>query len=102
MGSPPSPSDKETLVWIDCDAGIDDAQALLLALSLPRVRVIAISCVAGNASLPKVAVNVGRVLALCGRDDIPIYLGAAEPLVAAHTTYEATFHGDDGLGDGEC
>lgn len=75
----------------------------MLALSLPDVRVVGISCVHGNTGVAKVAKNVARVLALCGRSgDVPIYLGAEEPLVAAHTPYECTFHGDDGLGDGAC
>jgi hypothetical protein len=38
-GAPAEPSRR---VWIDCDAGIDDAQALLLALSLPGVEVVAV------------------------------------------------------------
>ncbi|KAI8474392.1 MAG: Inosine/uridine-preferring nucleoside hydrolase domain-containing protein [Monoraphidium minutum] len=97
-GTSTSGDEGERLVWIDCDAGIDDAQALLLALSLPRVKLVAVSCVHGNADVRRVATNVARVLALCGAAGVPIYLGAEEPLVAAHSPYDREFHGDDGLG----
>lgn len=65
---------------IDCDAGIDDAQAILLALS-QDVEVLAITCVAGNTPIDKVCVNVLKVLEVCGRTDIPVYKGATGPLL---------------------
>ena len=65
---------------IDCDAGIDDAQAILLALS-QDVEVLAITCVAGNTPIDKVCVNVLKVLEVCDRTDIPVYKGATGPLL---------------------
>lgn len=66
---------------IDCDAGIDDAQAILLALSAEDVEVVAITCVAGNTPIDKVCVNVLKVLELCDRTDIPVFKGATGPLL---------------------
>ena len=71
---------------IDCDAGIDDAQAILLALSHEDVEILAITCVAGNVPLDNVCVNVFKVLELCERTDIPVYKGAPGPLVGKKLT----------------
>ena len=40
---------KKIPVWIDCDAGVDDAAALLCAHKLPQVELVGISAVAGWA-----------------------------------------------------
>ena len=66
---------------IDCDAGVDDAQAILIALADPSVEVLAITCVAGNVSAENVSVNVLKVLELCERTDIPVHRGANVPLL---------------------
>ena len=71
---------------IDCDAGIDDAQAIILALSLD-VDVLAITCVAGNTGVDQVVKNVIRVLETCGRTDIPVYKGADRPLLGMYWGY---------------
>ena len=68
-------------VVIDCDAGVDDAEAIILALSQTSVDVLAITCVAGNADVDQVCVNVMKVLEQCGRTDIPVYKGASVPLM---------------------
>lgn len=80
-------------IIIDCDAGIDDAQAILLALSAQDVEVIAITCVAGNTPIDKVCVNVLKVLELCNRTDIPVFKGASGPLLGKHSRcyYYASF-----------
>ena len=54
-------------VIIDTDAGIDDAQAIMMALSDDRVEVCAITTVCGNTSVDNVVTNVLRTLQLCGR-----------------------------------
>ena len=89
---------------IDCDTGVDDAQAIILAALAKDVEVIAITCVAGNVPIDLVAKNTARVLHAINANHIPVYLGCEEPLMdypllqTAHT--DATkYHGDDGLGD---
>lgn len=73
-------SSNKQKVIIDCDAGIDDAQAIILALSLD-VEVVAITCVAGNIGVDQVAKNVLKTLEVCGRTDIPVYKGADRSLL---------------------
>lgn len=85
-------------VLIDCDPGIDDAVALLLAFSAPEaVRVTGITTVAGNVPLALTARNARRVRGLARRPDIPVFAGCPRPLVAQpfHATED---HGTDGLG----
>ncbi|KXJ23351.1 inosine-uridine preferring nucleoside hydrolase [Exaiptasia diaphana] len=90
-------SSKRRKIVIDCDAGIDDAQAIMLALSLD-VEVVAITCVAGNVSVDQVAKNVLRILDVCGRTDIPVYKGADRALLGQDFELPV-YHGEDGLGD---
>jgi inosine-uridine nucleoside N-ribohydrolase len=85
-----------TPVILDCDPGHDDAIALLLALASPEVELVGVTTVHGNQTLDKTTDNALRVLALVGREDVPVAVGADRPLVrdlhvAAHV------HGDSGL-----
>jgi len=85
-----------TSVVLDCDPGHDDAIALLLALASPDTDLVGVTTVHGNQTLEKTTDNALRVLALVGRDDVPVAMGADRPLVrepqaAAHV------HGESGL-----
>ena len=85
-----------TPVIIDCDPGHDDAIALLLALASPEIELVGVTTVHGNQTLDKTTDNALRVLALVGREDVPVAMGADRPLVrephvAAHV------HGESGL-----
>jgi pyrimidine-specific ribonucleoside hydrolase len=82
---------------IDCDPGVDDAVAILLALASPEVELLALTTVAGNKPLETTTRNALRVLALAGREDIPVAAGAARPLVVERDR-NAVVHGEDGLG----
>ncbi|XP_017278900.1 inosine-uridine preferring nucleoside hydrolase [Kryptolebias marmoratus] len=86
------------LVIIDTDCGIDDAQAIMMALAAPNVEFLAVTCVFGNAAVEDVCQNVLRVLSVCERQGIPVFRGSAGPLVAASTSFSDHF-GGDGLGD---
>jgi pyrimidine-specific ribonucleoside hydrolase len=83
---------------IDTDPGIDDAAALLLALTAPEVRVLAVTTVFGNADLATTTRNARRLVAMAGRTDVPVAAGAARPLVFAAPARPADKHGADGLG----
>jgi pyrimidine-specific ribonucleoside hydrolase len=83
---------------IDCDPGVDDAIAILLALASPEVELIALTTVAGNLPLETTTRNALRVLALAGREDVPVAAGAARPLVVPRWRDAAVVHGADGLG----
>src|SRR5216683_2669902 len=82
---------------IDTDTASDDAVALIMALRSPRVRVIAITTVAGNVAVQQATRNALYTAELCG-SDVPVFTGAEKPLHRPHQTAH-WFHGRDGLGD---
>ncbi|WP_232664245.1 nucleoside hydrolase [Pseudonocardia sp. TRM90224] len=83
---------------IDTDPGVDDAVAIMLAAASPEVDLRAVTTVFGNVPLPNTTANARRVLALAGRDDVPVAAGAARPLVHPQAERAEAWHGDDGLG----
>lgn len=87
-------------VIIDCDPGIDDSLAILLALNSPTLNVIGITIVCGNVPTHIGAENALKILNLADRLDIPVYLGANRPLEVDYTSAQDT-HGDDGLGNSQ-
>lgn len=87
-------------VIIDCDPGIDDAVALCLALSDPRLEVLAVTSTAGAVSTEQATVNIQAVLQ---RLDPPRHprIGAGSTGDPAHSPESRQLHGDDGLGNVE-
>ncbi|XP_044055314.1 probable uridine nucleosidase 1 isoform X5 [Siniperca chuatsi] len=85
-------------VIIDTDCGIDDAQAIMMALAAPNIQIVGVTCVFGNAAVENVCQNVLRVLSICEREGIPVFQGAGGPLVGASNPLSDHF-GSDGLGD---
>ena len=85
-------------VLIDCDPGIDDALALMLAFHSPEIRVMAVTGVNGNVPLNLVFENIRKVLALIRPHQKPLIArGAGRPL-KGEPVYAYSFHGKDGLG----
>lgn len=82
---------------IDTDTASDDAVALIMALRAPEVRVAAITTVAGNVEVEQATRNALFTVELCGAD-VPVYMGAAKPLLREHQS-ATWFHGSDGLGE---
>ena len=83
-------------VILDCDPGVDDAVAILLAKQLPALDVRAITAVAGNVEVEKTFANAHKILHVANWD-VPVYMGAAKPLVGEQVTATG-IHGVDGLG----
>ncbi|XP_026219445.1 inosine-uridine preferring nucleoside hydrolase-like [Anabas testudineus] len=83
---------------IDTDTGVDDAQAIMVALADPNVDILGITCCHGNTTLENVLKNTLRVLKVCNKLDIPVYRGCKMPLVASKQ-HAGDYHGKDGLGD---
>lgn len=90
-------------VLIDCDPGMDDALALIVALKTERLRVCAVTSVSGNLPADRCYRNIHTVLRLmgvpaAGADGLPTGCGAPQPLVRelAHDPFS---HGADGLGE---
>jgi len=84
-------------VILDCDPGIDDALAILLALRSPEIRVEAITAVAGNVPVERTAENASKLAELAGRPDVPVAAGASQPLERKLELADFV-HGPDGLG----
>lgn len=85
-------------VMIDCDPGIDDMVALLLACASPELDLRAVTTVAGNLGLATTTRNARAVLNLAGRPDVPVAAGAARSLVRPAPRRPGHPHGTDGLG----
>lgn len=82
---------------IDCDPGVDDAIALLLALAAPDAfDLLGITTVAGNVPLALTTANARRICDLAQRPEVPVYGGCPRPLLRSLTTAEE-IHGVTGL-----
>src|SRR5438874_13440763 len=68
-----------------------------MALRSPRVRVLAITTVAGSVAVQQSTRNALCTAELCGAD-VPVFMGAEKPLHRPHQSAD-WFHGRDGLGD---
>ncbi len=84
-------------VIIDCDPGVDDALALLLAMHSPELQIEGITPVAGNVPLELTLPNALRLVEIAGRTDIPVAKGASQPLARKLITASYA-HGENGLG----
>lgn len=84
---------------IDCDPGVDDAVALLLAFAArDAFDLRGITTVAGNVNSALTAQNACIIRSVAAREDVPVFQGADRPLLV--TPVEAGhFHGGNGLGD---
>ncbi|GAA3343689.1 nucleoside hydrolase [Amorphoplanes nipponensis] len=85
-------------VYLDCDTGVDDALALALLLGRPGTAVAGIGTVSGNTAAGQAARNTLDLLALAGRDDIPVAVGAHHPLAGTFGGGAARVHGGNGIG----
>jgi purine nucleosidase len=83
-------------ILLDCDPGHDDAIALLLAHGSPQVELLAVTTVAGNATLPKVTHNALVTATVGGIGDVPIAAGCPRPLLRAPIV-AGDIHGESGL-----
>jgi purine nucleosidase len=84
-------------IIIDTDPGQDDAVAILLALACgAQLDLRGIATVAGNVPVAQATINALRICDLAQRHDIPVYAGAARPLLYQAETAEFVC-GPDGL-----
>lgn len=82
---------------IDCDPGVDDAIALLLAFASPEFDLLGITTVAGNVPLGHTHTNARKICELAQVSHVPVYAGCPRPLMRSLETAEAV-HGATGLG----
>lgn len=89
---------------MDCDPGLDDAMALLLALASPKeIDLLGVTTVVGNVSVEQTQENARRICEIAKRADIKVFQGCPRPFLkkqtTSHTTYSGTdIHGETGLG----
>lgn len=86
-------------VIIDCDPGIDDAVALLLALFDPRLEVLAVTAVGGSVGAEQATANVQSLVSFLDPPRLPRFGVAPADVVPAETPY--SLHGPGGLGGAE-
>lgn len=85
-------------VILDCDPGMDDSIAILLALASRELEVLAVTTVSGNYPVDVTCNNALRMMELAGRSDIPVAGGMANPMVRKAPADPFT-HGSDGLAE---
>ncbi len=71
----------------------DDGLALALALHSPELEILGITTVAGNYNVLRANADVLRMLEIAHREDIPVYAGAARPLVHQKDDYAVSHYG---------
>ena len=86
-------------VIIDCDVGVDDALALILAFHSPEMEVKGVTGVNGNVPLEKVFINIQKVLSLIQPRQQPIIAKGADHPLRGEPRYAHSVHGEDGLGE---
>jgi len=82
-------------IWIDTDAGTDDAVAIIMAMKSEEINIVGISTSGGNVPLDCVVQNVLYIKELC-KSDTPVYIGARQPLERILDTADF-IHGKDGF-----
>jgi len=83
---------------IDCDVGVDDALALILAFHSPELEVKAVAGVNGNVPVEQVFQNIQKVLSLIQPKNKPLIAKGADRPLKGTPVYAHSVHGKDGLG----
>lgn len=87
---------------IDVDTGIDDSIALLYALNHPEVEVLGITTACGNVDAMQAAENTVRIVELSGtKAEVPVVIGANQPLNGKWNGAVEVIHGENGIGNVE-
>jgi purine nucleosidase len=85
-------------VIIDCDVGVDDALALILAFHSKELEVKAVTGVNGNVPLEQVFENIQKVLSLIRPQHKPLIAKGADQPLRGKPIYAHSVHGKEGLG----
>lgn len=83
---------------VDTDTAGDDVTSLLMGLRWPDVTIEAITVCAGNVELDLCVRNALYTTEIAGRAEVPVYAGAAKPLIRPLVTAHYV-HGKDGMGN---
>lgn len=82
-------------IILDCDPGMDDSMAIVMAVKAEELDVLAITTVNGNYPVDVTSKNARKVLELLGRTEIPVARGMAVPMIRKSPSDPFT-HGEDG------
>ncbi|MCU1440673.1 MAG: nucleoside hydrolase [Rhodoglobus sp.] len=83
---------------LDCDPGLDDALALLLAHGDPDIQLVGVTTVGGNVGLAHTTRNALQLREYLGFPEVPVAAGASQPLTR-EAVNAAHVHGEGGLGN---
>lgn len=83
-------------VIIDCDPGLDDALALMIATASEDIEIIGVTTIGGNSSIENTTQNALNLMYLYGQGDVPIAKGVSNPIVGK-TRSGAHVHGKTGI-----
>ncbi|MGM0396033.1 MAG: nucleoside hydrolase [Bacillota bacterium] len=87
---------KKRNILIDCDPGVDDVMALLLALAnQDKLNIIGVTTVSGNQTLAKVTKNLRKLWTFL-HVDIPAACGASTPIIK-EPLHGGEIHGESGM-----
>ena len=82
-------------IILDCDPGMDDSMAIVMAAKAPELDLLAVTTVNGNYPVDVTCVNARKTLELLGKTDIPVARGMANPVIRKSPSDPFT-HGKDG------
>jgi inosine-uridine nucleoside N-ribohydrolase len=85
-------------IIIDTDPGVDDGMAIQLAINSPELDIVGLTSVFGNVPVELATINALRLVHIAGKD-IPVAIGAADPLKGTFSGGAQVVHGDDGQGN---
>ena len=71
----------------------DDAMTLFFTLNCPELEILGITTVAGNKSRNVATADALKILEIANRTEIPVFEGAAAPLMHEGTAWDTTRHG---------
>lgn len=82
-------------IILDCDPGMDDSMAIVIAAKAPGLKLMAVTTVNGNYPADITCINARKVLEMLGREDIPVAKGMERPMVR-NAPKDPFTHGKDG------
>jgi len=85
-------------IILDCDPGMDDSMAIVMAVKSDKLDVKAITTVNGNYPVELTALNARKTLEMLNAEEIPVGMGLSAPLVR-DTPKDPFTHGNDGQGE---
>eukprot|EP01041_Mallomonas_annulata_P001565 gene1565-3026_t len=72
-------------IIIDCDPGLDDAVALLLAFASPELNILGITATAGNVSVRKTQYNARRLCEVADKSDLKVFAGCPRSILRRYS-----------------